>query len=222
MKVILIILATVLVTGLIWTAVQFLYVKKLEKPNYTVIETKNDYEIRKYDSYITAYTVIEESGLTGREKMNAGFRNVAGYIFGDNTLETGESQEIKMTSPVIEQDQSLEIAMTVPVIENDNLDSGSKKVAFVLPSKFTLDTLPKPNNKNVYIEETPETFWAVMRFSGLSTDEKKEKYGSLILEKIDDDYEIGKIQYAFYDPPSTLPFLRKNEVWVELLDYYKN
>ena len=219
MKYTLIPLVAVIVLIMIWSVVQYIYVNKLEKPKYSVLETKNGYEVRKYESYITASTVIEDTSLNRTEKMNAGFRKVAGYIFGDNKLDTGEIKEIAMTSPVIEEDGSLEIAMTVPVIENDNQDLDSKKVSFVLPSEFTLETLPEPNNKDVVIEEISEQYWAVLGFSGLSSDEKKEKYTKRLLEKIGSDYQVGRVQFAYYDPPSTLPFLRKNEVWIELLDY---
>ena len=181
----------------------------IEKPSYTVVEKKDGYEIRKYNSYITA-------SYTGTGSINNGFMNVAGYIFGGNI----SSQKIAMTSPVIESDIASEkIAMTSPVITRD-ADS-MKTTSFVLPSEYTLETLPAPTNKDVVLEEVSESMWAVRIFSGRQlSKEKEEEYVNELMKKLERDLisYTSMYQFAYYDPPSTLPFLRRNEVWVAITE----
>jgi hypothetical protein len=180
--------------------------KNLHTP---VVEKKDGYEIRTYASYITA-------SYTGTGGINNGFMNVAGYIFGGNI----SSQKIAMTSPVLESETSGEkIAMTPPVISQE-VDS-EKTTSFVLPGGYTLETLPTPTNKNVVLTEVPEATWAVRIFRGRQLSQKKEEeYVNELMKKLDRDSisYTSTYQFAYYDPPSTLPFLRRNEVWVQVAE----
>ncbi len=107
--------------------------------------------------------------------------------------------------------------MTAPV--GVHQASNGWKVYFVMPSQYTLDILPKPNNPLVNIKEIPEQKFAVIRFSGLVNEEKMRKKLSelekwLASKKLK---SIGQPELARYNPPWTLPFLRRNEVMVEIV-----
>lgn len=240
MKLFLIIICIGLALLILWSAGQYWYVNyKLEKPKYTVLEEKEGYEIRQYDSYIVASATVPDD----ERALNSGFSLVAGYIFGGNTKKgTSASESVAMTAPVISAKQESEsVAMTAPVIstknenesgtetENENIamtapvvgqnnGDGTRTVSFVMPSKYTLETLPTPNNNRVTLEQVPPQKWAVLTFRGRYNKQKQEDlYADLksMLDRDNIDY-TGVWQFAGYDPPSTLPFLRTNEIWVKL------
>ncbi len=136
-----IIFGLVTVLGL-WTIGSHIAVRSLEEPSYIVLEKRDGYEIRQYDSYIVAETEITS---TYNQALNGGFSRIADYIFGNNTSKTS----IAMTAPVLET-TSEKIAMTVPVTTTIG-ESQTRNVSFVLPSKYTLDTLPAPTiHKSLY------------------------------------------------------------------------
>lgn len=120
-----------------------------------------------------------------------------------------------MTAPVTQQ-SSENIAMTAPVTQQAN--GRSWNVRFVMPAKYSIETLPKPVNPQVALIELPATRVAAIRFSGLvnqnSLDQQEAKLRAYIAER-------GLIasnmpQYAFYDAPWTLPFMRRNEIMIEI------
>ena len=207
-------------TGLaIWIAVGVVSVAGIETPGYEVVSTHDGYEIRQYAPYIAAEVTMEGDF---RESMNGGFRTLADYIFGNNTKVNGDgaetSETIEMTAPVIEREfRSEKIEMTAPVIEQEG-KSGTRVVSFVMPGKYTMDTLPKPNNPDVKLVEVPAKRFAAIRFSGnVSPDEAKEKKQTLSdLLKRDEVETVGEPMLAQYNPPWTPPPMRRNEVLVEL------
>ena len=180
----------------------------VEQAKYNVVESSDSIEIRDYQAQIIAQTEV-----TGerKEAINQGFRLVADYIFGNNTA----AQKVAMTAPVIQQ-QSEEIAMTAPVMQKGSDNSWS--VAFVMPNEYTLETLPKPNNDLVKLIEVPGKRFAAIRFTGLakekSLQDHTEKLESYI--KAHDLMAVSSPAYAFYNPPWTLPFMRRNEVMIEI------
>ncbi|GMW03557.1 MAG: hypothetical protein AMXMBFR84_46910 [Candidatus Hydrogenedentota bacterium] len=203
-----------------WIAVGLISVSGIETPKYSVLEKKDGYEIREYKPYIVAEVVV-----TGefKEALNGGFRQVADYIFGNNTVadKEGESKEIAMTAPVLEQKpESQEIAMTAPVLEQQPAGDASEAhiVSFVMPSEYTMATLPKPNNPDVKLTEVSAKKYAVLEFSGFvpakKADEKKEEIRGLAAR--DGLKTTGEPLLAQYNPPWTPPFMRKNEVWLEI------
>ena len=187
--------------------------EKVEQPEYTVLATKDGYEIRRYDACVVAQIKLDGPAESA---MNRGFRPLAGYIFGGNT----KRSEIAMTSPVIQQSaQSQKIAMTSPVIQQPSADaegSGSEEhlVSFIMPREYTLDTLPVPDNDQVRLREMPGHTVAVIRFSGWGdTDAMQKKEDELTAALARDGVEVsGSPTYARYDPPWTLPNRRRNEV----------
>jgi hypothetical protein len=180
----------------------------VEKPDYVVTLSKNNIEIREYKPMITAS--VRVSGER-KEAIRKGFRLVADYIFGNNAIST----KIAMTAPV-EQRESQKIAMTAPV--QQQLDGQSWEISFVMPKEYSINTLPTPKNSEVTLAEIASKQFVVIKFSGRNTDSNIEDYTNQ-LEKFAADNSIqttGSPKYAFYNPPWTLPFLRRNEVMLEL------
>lgn len=195
----------------IWTIGSYMVVRNLEQPSYTMIEKKNGYEIRKYDSYIIAETTV-----TGNysEALNEGFGVIADYIFGNNTTKSS----IAMTAPVLEN-KSESIAMTAPVI-NTLESEQNRTISFVLPSKYTLETLPAPNNSNVLLTEVPTRTVAVLRFNWYATESRVDKKQARLEELIVKDGLVanGAIQVAQYNPPFSMPLIRRNEIIIPIND----
>jgi hypothetical protein len=184
-----------------------------EVPKYNVIETAGDYELRAYAPMVVAETLVDGSL---DDASSAGFKRIADYIFGNNTSRAGNSEKIGMTAPVtIAPKAKLEkISMTAPVTMQQK--EGQWRMYFVMPSQYTLDTLPTPNNPAVTLREVPASRVAVVRFSGLAGDEKTAKKTAELLAwlKTKQITPLGNPELARYNPPWTLPFLRRNEVLV--------
>ncbi|MFT5427662.1 MAG: hypothetical protein ACI9ST_001244 [Psychrobacter glaciei] len=182
----------------------------VEEPYYTVISQSEDFELRRYDPQLVAQTLV-----TGDQKdaSNKGFKVLADFIFGNNTAPTGGSGKISMTAPVKMQ-PSQEIAMTAPV--NMQQTDGKWRVRFVMPSQYTMQTLPKPNNPEVEIIEVPAQTYGVIKFSGFTgsskVDDKTEELRTWMQSK--NLTPTGDPELARYDTPWTLPFLRRNEVMI--------
>lgn len=189
-----------------------------EEPNYTVLSQMDDFELRRYDKQLVAQTLVSgDQDSASRE----GFKVLADYIFGNNTAPTGGSSKISMTAPVTMQpnnkksdSESQKIAMTAPV--STQQDDGKWRVQFTMPSKYTMQTLPKPNNPNITITEVPAQTYGVIKFSGLAGSKKvATKTEELQSWMQTQNLTItGEPELARYNPPWTLPFLRRNEVMI--------
>ncbi len=183
-------------------------VSNVEQAKYEVVETHGAIEIRDYAEHIVA-----EVNVSGERKaaINEGFRLIADYIFGNNT----SASKVAMTAPVIQQ-KNEKIAMTAPVLQQSNGREWS--VQFVMPSNYTLTTLPKPNNNLVKLNAVASKRFAVIRFSGMAGEsalnEKTALLDAFVAEK--KIKALSKHTFAFYNPPWTLPFLRRNEVMIEI------
>ena len=188
----------------------------IEEPKYTVLEKHDAFELRTYAPRVVAETLVDGSL---DDASGIGFRRIADYIFGNNTARNGGNEKISMTAPVTmapeaEKPASQKISMTAPVIMQQA--SGRWRMYFVMPSQYTLSTLPTPNNVAVTLRELPENRMAVLRFSGLAGEEKTSKKIAELLAwlKSKEITPTGEPQLARYNPPWTLPFLRRNEVMV--------
>jgi hypothetical protein len=194
----------VILAALLWGPIM----SNVEQARYDVIETHGAIEIRDY-----APMIVAEVGVHGdREKaISDGFRLIADYIFGNNT----SSRKVAMTAPVIQQPGE-KIAMTAPVIQQGG--EGLWVVRFVMPSTYTIQTLPKPNNSEVDLKEIAGKRFAVIRFSGIASANSlaahSKELEAFILEN--NLQAVSEPAYAFFNPPWTLPFLRRNEVMIEL------
>ena len=177
---------------------------RVEQPSYSVVESWGDIELRDYPQLIAAE--VEVPGER-KQAINAGFRMIADYIFGNNA----PRQKIAMTAPVTQQ-AGEKIAMTAPV--SQQAVGSMWKVRFIMPSSYTLDTLPTPNNPDVKLIRVPAERVAVIRYSGSATEDSISRHRKLLLERIAQQGLTvnGEPTMAFYNPPWTLPFLRRNEI----------
>lgn len=208
MNITLIILAVTLITWILGT---FLVIRWIEEPVYTVLERRDGYEIREYASYITAE--VEVAGDM-RTALSSGFRQLAGYIFGGNTSQTS----IKMTVPVMDTQKSSEsIAMTAPVMDTIS-SSGKHIVAFTLPSKYTIESLPKPDNANIRFRQVAPSRRAILQYTWYATESRVAAKKQLLTELLARDgfKMVGEMISAQYNPPLSFPLLRRNEVMVDI------
>jgi len=163
-----------------------------EKQKYRVVHSEKEFEIRFYPSALLA-TVYSDAS-TYRELAYPGFRKLAGYIFGGNESET----KISMTSPV-------------------HMDMDSASMSFVMPSSFSEENLPMPDDPGVKIERTDDVYVAAIRFGGYASDKDirnySEKLRTLLEEK--DIKWYGNFRYLGYNPPFQ-PFGRRNEIIVNV------
>ncbi|MGP4714541.1 MULTISPECIES: SOUL family heme-binding protein [unclassified Psychrobacter] len=190
----------------------------VEEPDYTVLSQDDDFELRRYAPQLVAQTWV-----TGDQKDagNKGFKVLADYIFGNNTAPSGESSKISMTAPVKMQSPqagaSQKIAMTAPVTMQENQQTDGKwRVRFVMPSQYTMQTLPKPNNSAVSIIEVPAQTYGVIKFSGLTGETKvARKTEELNTWMQNQNLTLtSQPEMARYNPPWTLPFMRRNEIMI--------
>jgi hypothetical protein len=188
----------------------------IEEPKYTLIEKSGAFELRAYAPKVVAETLVDG---TLDAASSAGFRRIADYIFGNNTAHNGSNEKISMTAPVTmaaksDKNPSEKISMTAPVTMQQT--AGQWRMYFVMPSQYTLSTLPTPNNPAVTLRELPATRMAVIGFSGLAGEKKTAKKTAELMAwlKSKNIAPIGEPELARYNPPWTLPFLRRNEVMV--------
>lgn len=179
-----------------------------EQPRYTVVEQVGAVEIRHYGPRLAAEAVVSGDAEAAR---NDGFRKVAGYIFGDNAAKAS----ISMTAPVVQAGASQTISMTAPVVQTAAGDR-SWRVQFIMPARYTRDTLPVPTDPGVRIVDLPARDYAVLRFSGSRTGAAVERRTAELQASLTGGRwrSEGAPLAWFYDPPWTPPFLRRNEVAV--------
>jgi hypothetical protein len=194
----------------------------IEEPSFKVISKSGDFEVRQYAPMLVAETMVEGDM---DEASNRGFRKIADYIFGNNqSTQTGGAAKIAMTAPVTVEPQSEKIAMTAPVTmsaatnESGMAASNKWRVHFVMPSQYTMATIPQPKNSDVKLREVPGQFFAVHSYTGFNTQGrvqgKTDELSAWVLaQKLK---PIGNPQLSRYDPPWTLPMFRRNEIMVEI------
>ena len=206
-----------------------------EEPKFELISKHDHIELRRYPAFVVAETFVEGDMDAASGK---GFRAIADYIFGNNvavgSAQDKAAEKIAMTAPVTMEPvaaPSQKIAMTAPVAmepmpavgqasQAPQAMQGAKRwrVHFVMPSNYTLSTLPKPNNPAVQLREVPAKTWAVLSYSGFNTEagiqqRSDELVAWLAAQKMK---TIGSPQLARYNPPWTLPMFRRNEIMLEL------
>jgi hypothetical protein len=170
----------------------------IEEPDFNVLHSELPFELRNYKEFIIAETKLNGSFDSASRQ---GFRRVASYIFGGNKSLDGSSEKIQMTAPV-----------TV------TSEKSSWKLHFVMPKNYSLSDLPSPNDENVKIRVVPNHLAAVVIFSGWTTESKlNEKNAELESWITNQDLEIiGPAQVARYNDPFTLPWLRRNEIIIQV------
>jgi hypothetical protein len=179
----------------------------IEKAKYTVLDKEDDFELRQYEARIVAETYVEGSL---KESGDDGFRRLYNYISGDNK----KKQSISMTAPVGQEPSSEKIAMTAPV--NQEKKDSQWRITFLMPSEYTMETLPEPTDKRVKLLEEPGRLMAAVRYSGTWSEASYQKNRSLLEEFIQKRgwTQKGEAVWARYDPPFMPWFLRRNEVLI--------
>ena len=155
-----------------------------EEANYEIIKENKNYEIRKYSDRL----VIETNSIQGN-----GFRKLFNYISGNNE----EKKEIKMTVPVTEE-----------------IKDGKMTMQFYLPSKFNKNNVPKPSNSEIKILTIEGGYFAVIKYSGRSSDKNFIKNKNILERELKKDSIVilSPPIRASYNSPFTLPMLKRNEV----------
>jgi hypothetical protein len=175
-------------------------VNAIEQPEFRLVDEVGELQVRQYQTQIVARTLVTGSFS---ESGNQGFRRLAGYIFGGN----GQDQEIAMTAPVGLQ-------------SHDETSPDSQYwITFSMPSEYSMDDLPAPNDSRVDIVEVPERYLAVLRYRGNWSEERYRTHEAQLLALIDEDpswVKQGDPSWSRYDPPIIPSFMRTNEVAIEV------
>lgn len=179
-----------------------------EEPVFTLVKKDGSFEIRDYAPVIVAETTLTGSAERAR---NAGFQPLADYIFAKDR----KGSTIAMTAPVTQAPRE-QIAMTAPVTQSSAGDSWT--ISFTMPASYTMETLPTPVNSNVRLVPQAARRMAVVTLHGVGSYSMDKMRIELINRvKALGLQTVGEPVFAFYDPPWTLPFFRRNEVMVELV-----
>jgi hypothetical protein len=181
-----------------------------EQPRYEVLaRISGGIEIRRYAPRLAAEATVEAgSEEAGR---NDAFRILAGYIFGKNR----QRSEVAITSPVATAPDSREIAMTSPVA-TAGAGPGRWTQRFFLPTSLTAETAPTPTDPRIRIVELPEEASAAITFTGLAPKPALDAQKRILLGALAGSIwrPAGEPYTLFYDPPFTIPPLRRNEIAV--------
>lgn len=187
----------------------------VEEPQHSVQSLADGVEIRHYGPRVAAQTIVVDNEESAR---SAGFRRLAGYIFGANH----QSDRIAMTAPVGQQakeDGGRKIAMTAPVAQQIG-ENQSWVIRFYMPTEWTLQSLPTPDDERVgLVTVAPETV-AVLRFSGDRGPGSVAEHTRRLREKLREYgfVAVGEPTVWFYDPPWTLPCRRRTEIAISVQD----
>jgi hypothetical protein len=180
-----------------------------DQPGYRVVDTlTGGIEVRTYGARTAAQTTMPSAGRSSNE--GRAFGVLAKYIFGGNRA----NDSIAMTTPVEASRKSTQIAMTTPV-EASSV-SNTYTMRFFLPPGYDAATAPIPNDGRVKLIDLPEETMAALRFTGSRDDDHVDQFKSQLLANLERSgwKAVGDPVAYFYDPPWTLPPLRRNEVAV--------
>jgi len=166
-------------------------VSRYESAEYQVLEKDGAIELRRYETYYTA--AVEQDGIFDE----SGFRQIFDFISGNNV---GHEK----------------IAMTIPVI--NEIKPGSITTEFVMPHKYSLENLPRPNNPKILLKKIEGTLTAAITFSGAANEKEVRYYEDKLSEWLAKKNlkPSGVFKLARYNSPFSLPFLRRNEVLVDI------
>lgn len=188
-------------------------IRTTAEPDYELVRRDGPFEIRKYRGYVLAEAVISDASY--RDAGNRAFRKLFNYISGENI----KREKIAMTAPVIAEgvNQGESIAMTAPVISEKHQTGW--KYAFVLPMDFTMENAPEPKDHSIVLREIEGRMVAVMRYSGSWAHENYLEHCEKLKTWLNqNNYQsLSDPRSAAYDPPWTLPSLRRNEVMIDIM-----
>ena len=189
----------------------------LEEPTFEILVKSADYELRSYRPMVVAEVLVQgDIAAAGKE----GSRLIKDYIFrkgANESVDAGQrvDEKISMTVPVTMEKTPQKISMTVPVTMSSNAGTGYW-LHFVMPSKYTLQTLPKPMDPRVTLRAIPAQKVAALRFSKFSTEANIAAQIALLRNWMAQQglTAVGEPQFARYDPPFVPPMLRRSEILI--------
>jgi DNA gyrase inhibitor GyrI len=181
----------------------------VEEAGYEMLKDNAHIQVRQYKPLVVAQTEVDANY---GEASNQAFNRLFKYISGNNK----KQQKISMTAPVIMDTKAEEIAMTAPVFQEK---SGKLwLMQFVLPANYTLATAPVPDDHSITLKEIPSKKVAVLRYSGFLSEQSIAEKTKELHSWIDTEglKAISSARSAGFDPPWTLPFLRRDEVHIDV------
>lgn len=181
------------------------------EPAFETVARGGDLEVRRYEPMILASTLVPGDRQVATQE---GFRRLASYIFGSNAPRA----HLAMTRPVTTRPEGERIQMTAPVTSRP--EGERWRVSFVMPPGYSLETLPAPTDDRILLEEVPARRVAAWSFSGWATERSVRRNTSRLLEALVARGLVPSSEpvIAQYDPPWRLPFLRRNEILVDLAE----
>ena len=186
----------------------------IEEPAYTVVQKTEVFEVRQYAPYLVAEVIVPGPAS---DAGSQGFKLLGAYIFGKNKGE----RKLEMTAPVtqtpVEAGPPVKLEMTAPVTQAPA--PGGFAVQFVMPKGYTLATLPEPLDASVKLREVAGQRVAVIRFSGSWSQSTFEEQLQTLRSALASAgiKTQGEAISSRYNSPFSLPFLRRNEIWLNLV-----
>lgn len=184
-------------------------IRNYEEPKYRTLDQEEKFEVRQYSDVLVAQTT---SPGTYKESSAQNFERLAGYIFGKNKT----NQKLDMTTPVLQEQQSEKMDMTAPVFQQQT--NAEWTMTFVLPNQYTSETAPTPLDESVTVRVLPRVKVATLQYSGRMNENNIREQTKTLKDWIKQKgfNEIANPYSAAYDPPWTLPMLRKNEIHIPI------
>jgi len=181
----------------------------IEEAPYTVVKESGIFEVRDYKPHILAETVVDG---TLEDAGNKAFRRLFNYISGSNHSRSS----LAMTAPVSQESSGEKISMTAPVSQQPS--SRKWAVSFTMPTRYTLVTLPIPDDSSIILRQVPAHRVAAVRYSGFWSEERFLRYRQELEQWITSNNlkVTGEPVWARYNPPFTLWFLRRNEILIPI------
>ena len=178
-----------------------------EQQRYDVLGEFPGFELRRYAAHLVAEVEVEGSFA---DAGNRAFGVLVAFISGRNST----SGRLAMTAPVVQEQAPTRIAMTAPVLQEDGSGPARHVVAFVMPSGFSLDTLPSPTDPRVTLRDVPSQVAAAATFSGRWSERLYQEHLEALRSAVSGAglHAAGAPRFARFDPPWTPWFLRRNEV----------
>ena len=195
------------------TIPEFFGIRVNEEPGYHVVLKDGAIEVRRYPSVAIASVTVNKDFEGYREEA---FKRLASYIFGENS----SKRTLPMAAPVMQSESAAteKLAMTAPVFHESNGPGWT--MSFILPSKLTAGLAPKPIDPNIVLKDIPSRTIVALRYSGTNSQQAMETHQKKLqvwVASHKDQYRpLYEPFFAQYDAPFILPFMKRNEVQVQV------